>query len=428
MTKIFKSLSFWVLAAGVLGYISAILFGNPEWVEQTHPPFFYDLIILIKTSFLSALKMMIAPIIFFSLIGGIINIGEITRLKDMGIVTISYYVSTTIIAIAIGLTAVFFVHPWENSGLKIKNNNNQESIAYKKPSKLISGESQSVVQVVTTILKKAFANPFEALVKGNIIGIVTAALLIGLALLVVHSNDSPIYQLVMDVNVVINKVLDWIIKLTPIGIFAIAFDFKLKVGSGLLSQLLSFASVVFVATLIHGVIVLPLIGWLFGGVKPLELFKKSMKPLFVALSTSSSSATLPITMKTSEEEFKVSKGVSGFVFPLGATMNMDGTALYEGIAAVFLAYLYDIQLGAVATFSIFFMSMLSSVGAPGMPSASMAGMQMVLLAAGIPLEAIGILLVIDKPLDTFRTAVNVQGDIVGAVVTQNFVNKKQITE
>lgn len=427
MNKFFKSLSFWVLAAGVLGYISAIIFGNPDWVSQSHPPFFYELIILIKSSFLSALKMMIAPIIFFSLIGGIINIGEITKLKSMGMVTVSYYISTTIIAIAIGLTAVFFVHPWENSGLKIKNSKPDQSLAYKKPSKLISGDSQSVTQVVTTILNKAFANPFESLVRGNIIGIVTAALLIGLALLVVHSNDSPIYQLVSDINIVINKVLDWIIKLTPFGIFAIAFDFKLKVGSGLLGQLLSFASVVFVATLIHGMIILPLIGWIFGGVKPFELFKKSMKPLFVALSTSSSSATLPITMKTSEDEFKVSKGVSGFVFPLGATMNMDGTALYEGIAAVFLAYLYDVPLSAVATFSIFFMSMLSSVGAPGMPSASMAGMQMVLLAAGIPLEAIGILLVIDKPLDTFRTAVNVQGDIVGAIVTQNYVNKKSNT-
>jgi Na+/H+-dicarboxylate symporter len=147
----------------------------------------------------------------------------------------------------------------------------------------------------------------------------------------------------------------------------------------------------------------------------------------VAFSTSSSLATLPISMQTCEEEFKVHKGVSGFVFPLGATMNMDGTALFEGIAAVFLAHLYGIELSSVATFSIFFMSMLSSIGAPGMPSASMSGMQMVLLAAGIPLEAIGILIVIDKPLDTFRTAVNVQGDIIGAIVTQNYINKKAVT-
>jgi Na+/H+-dicarboxylate symporter len=132
-------------------------------------------------------------------------------------------------------------------------------------------------------------------------------------------------------------------------------------------------------------------------------------------------------MQTCEEEFNVSEGVSGFVFPLGATMNMDGTALFEGIAAVFLAHLYGIDLSPIATFSIFFMSMLSSIGAPGMPSASMSGMQMVLLAAGIPLEAIGILIVIDKPLDTFRTAVNVEGDIVGAIVTQKFLDKKQVS-
>jgi Na+/H+-dicarboxylate symporter len=127
-------------------------------------------------------------------------------------------------------------------------------------------------------------------------------------------------------------------------------------------------------------------------------------------------------MQASEEELGVSKTVSGFVFPLGATMNMDGTALYEGIAAVFLAYLFGIELSTTAMITVFFMAMVSSIGAPGMPSGSMAGMQMVLLGAGIPLEAIGILLVVERPLDTIRTAVNVEGDMIGALVTQHYLN------
>lgn len=404
----------------------ASVFADKAWLASDQMPLIYEFILLIKTVFINALKMMIAPIIFFSLLGGLISIGEISKLKKMGKVTISYYLSTTIIAVAIGLCAVFFVHPWENSDVKIDipTSYSQESSSYKKPIKLIDKDDDSVIKVVKGVFDKALTNPFSALTEVNILGIVTCALFIGFALLVVHSTDSPLYRLTNDINLVINKVLHWIIKTTPIGVFAIAFDFQLKSSGAVVGEIINFCFVVFGATMIHGLIALPAIAWFFGGVSPIELFKKSARPLLVAFSTSSSLATLPISMQTCEEEFGVHKGVSGFVFPLGATMNMDGTALFEGIAAVFLAHLYGIELSSVATFSIFFMSMLSSIGAPGMPSASMSGMQMVLLAAGIPLEAIGILIVIDKPLDTFRTAVNVEGDIIGALVTQRYIDKK----
>ncbi|MBT5890635.1 MAG: cation:dicarboxylase symporter family transporter, partial [Chromatiales bacterium] len=185
-----------------------------------------------------------------------------------------------------------------------------------------------------------------------------------------------------------------------------------------ISSLLGFVAVVVGATLLHGLVVLPLIAKFFGGVGPLRLFTKAAKPLMVAFATSSSLATLPVSIATAEDDLDVSQTVAGFVLPLGATMNMDGTALFEGIAAVFLAYLFGIELSTVAMITVFLMAMVSSIGAPGMPSGSMAGMQMVLLGAGIPLEAIGILLVIERPLDTIRTAVNVEGDMVGALVVQ----------
>jgi Na+/H+-dicarboxylate symporter len=425
MSKLTKNLSFWVLISAVIGYFLANLIADKSWLTSPELPLFYEVILLIKATFINALKMMIAPIIFFSLLGGLLSIGEISKLKKMGGVTIAYYLSTTIIAIMIGLTAVFFIHPWKNSdiGIDVNSVSSQNSTQYKTPNRLIDNNSDSVVLVIKGVFDKAFTNPFKALADGNILGIVTCALLIGLALLVVHSNDSPLYRLTNDINVVINKVLSWIIKTTPIGVFAIAFDFQLKASGAVVGEIINFCLLVFGATMVHGLIALPAIAWFFGGVGPIELFKKSARPLVVAFSTSSSLATLPVSMQTCEEEFGVHKGVSGFVFPLGATMNMDGTALFEGIAAVFLAHLYGIELSSVATFSIFFMSMLSSIGAPGMPSASMSGMQMVLLSAGIPLEAIGILIVIDKPLDTFRTAVNVEGDIIGALVTQNYLNK-----
>lgn len=145
----------------------------------------------------------------------------------------------------------------------------------------------------------------------------------------------------------------------------------------------------------------------------------------VAFSTSSSTATLPVSLKCSQDELSVSRSVAGFVLPLGATMNMDGTALFEGVAAVFLAYLFGVELSNAAIVAVFIMAMVSSIGAPGMPSGSMSGMQMVLLAVGIPLEAIAILLLIERPLDTFRTAVNVQGDMVGALVVQRFIGRQR---
>ncbi len=428
MNKLLKNLTFWVFIGAVLGYFLSSVFADKTWLDPKQAPMFFEIIILLKSVFLGALKMMIAPIIFFSLLGGILNIGEFAKLKTMGTTTITYYLSTTIIAVMIGLTAVFFIHPWKDSNVSLNTfSENTERVTYKKPSKLIDENADSVIMIVKGVFDKALVNPFKALAEGNILAIVTSALLLGLALLYVHGEASPLFQIASDVNKVINQVLHWIIKLTPIGVFAIAFEFQIKASGAIISELINFCLLVFGATMVHGLIVLPLIAWLFGGVKPLDLFKKAAKPLLVAFSTSSSAATLPISMQTCEEEFNVSEGVSGFVFPLGATMNMDGTALFEGIAAVFLAHLYGIDLSPVATFSIFFMSMLSSIGAPGMPSASMSGMQMVLLAAGIPLEAIGILIVIDKPLDTFRTAVNVEGDIIGAIVTQKSLDKKQLS-
>lgn len=426
MHKLLKNLTFWVFIGALLGYLSSSIIGSHEWLTTKPTPAFYDFILLIKSSFISALKMMIAPIIFFSLLGGLLNIGEMSKLKKMGKVTITYYMGTTIIAIIIGLIAVFFVHPWRDSDfhIKVQNKTAFTSEHYKAPSKLIDTDADSIIKIFNGILDKALVNPFTALVEGNILGIVFTALILGLALLAINKKDSPLVQITNDINLVINKVLAWIIKTTPLGVFAIAFDFQLKTNNAVLSHIFSFCILVFIATLIHGVIILPSLVWYFAKVNPLDFFKKAAKPLLVAFSTSSSSATLPISMQTCEEEFGVSEGVSGFVFPLGATMNMDGTALFEGIAAVFLADLYGIDLSPIATFSIFFMAMLSSIGAPGMPSASMSGMQMVLLSAGIPLEAIGILIVIDKPLDTFRTAVNVEGDMIGAIITQKSIEAK----
>ena len=420
---IVRILTFQVFIAALIGIAGAAIFADASWQQMVNPPYAYELILLVKQVFLAALRMLIAPMIFFSLIGGIIGIGNIIRLKALGGITVSYYLLTTFIAVSLGLLAVFFIHPWTSYPPAVEMSGTVSAI------RTIDPGSESVVLVLQQILTQAFVNPFSALVTMNILGIVANALLIGVAMVLVVPQDSKLYEIVEHINRIIFKILSWVIRLLPFGIFAIMFDFTLKLNTGdghtanFLSQLFSFAGLVVILTLVHGLIVLPAIGLIFARRSPIKTLRQISRPLLVAFSTSSSSATLPVSMQACDEQLNIHPSVSSFVLPLGATMNMDGTALFEAVAAIFLAYLYGIELSNIAIVTVFLMSMISSIGAPGMPTASMSGMQMVLIAVGIPLEAIAILLVIERPLDTLRTAVNVEGDLIGAMVVDHYTRQ-----
>ena len=417
-----KNLTVQILIAAVVAAFSARLFGDSSWLTSPTP--FYETILMIKVAFLAALKMLIAPMIFFSLISGISNIGNVVRLRRLGGVTVLYYMGTTGLAIVLGLIAVFWIHPWEAYPPALES-----SLVFSE-SRMIDPGSDSLIAILKQILVMAFANPFHALVNLNIIGIVTSAILLGLAMVITLKPESPVFSIVRDLNQIIMTVLSWIIRLLPIGIFAIIFDFSLRLSisdefsQDFLTQLLQFSVLVTGLTLFHGFVILPLVAWMTTGQHPVRLVRSIAQPLLVAFSTSSSAATLPVSMKTAQEKLGVSQSVSSFVLPLGATMNMDGTALFEAVAAIFLAYLYGIELSTLMVITVFLMAMISSIGAPGMPTASMSGMQIVLLAVGIPLEAIAILLIIERPLDTFRTTVNVQGDLIGTLVVQHYLNRR----
>jgi Na+/H+-dicarboxylate symporter len=406
--------------AAVLGVVLAMAY---QVIDPNGNVMINDGILFLKQSFLSLLKMLIAPMIFFSLIGGIISIGNVVRLRKLGGITVSYYLLTTGIAIGLALVAVVFIHPWTNYPPLMLGTVDASA------SRLLDPGSDSIIGVLTTMASLAFTNPFSALANLNILGIVTNALLIGIAMVSVLEEQSPVFKFVQDANKVIIQILKWVIRILPIGIFAILFDFTIRLSTGeghsedFLAQLIQFGLLIIGLTLIHGLIVLPTIAWVTTGTNPKVLLSKIIRPLVVAFSTSSSAATLPVSMRTAEDNLGVSTSVSSFVLPLGATMNMDGTALFEAVAAIFLAYLYGIELSSLMVITVFLMAMVASIGAPGMPSASMSGMQMVMLAIGIPLEAIAILLVIERPLDTIRTSVNVEGDLIGALVVERYLNR-----
>ena len=360
-----------------------------------------------KVTYIGLLKMVVGLVVMFSLLQGITSIGSITRLKQIGRNTLLFYSFTTLLAISLGLGASLLLPAWQPLTEFAPVGDNVQ---------LISEESAGGAAIAAKLLNMAFVNPVAALTQGNLLAIVVFSFMLGLALLSSLPEKHPIFDVLSGLNKSINTIVSWIIKLSPLAVFAIVFDFTIRGGESLFEQLALFSLLVLILTLIHGVIVLPTIAKIATGIKYTTLFKAISAPMAMAFATSSSSASLPLAMQSAQEKLGVSQSTSSMVLPLGAVMNMDGTALFEGVAAIFLAQLFGVDLTTSGLVMIFIMAMVSSVGAPGMPSGSMSGMQLVLLAAGIPLEAIAILLIIERPLDTFRTAVNVEGDMIAALV------------
>jgi Na+/H+-dicarboxylate symporter len=393
-----------LLAAAVLGWSSATLFPGVQWLDAGTS--------IIQSSFLAALRMIIVPLIFFSLLTGVLQLRSTHSMGRLGGIAVAYYSATSAIAIAIGLIVVFYIHPWT---------------AYPPLTELpsvdgglIDADQGGVVGLISNLLKSMLVNPFTALAELNILGVLTTALIFGMAAAFTLPEDSKWPGLLNEITQVIYTCARWVIATLPLGLFAITFQLTGRIDLSTLASLGQFAGVVFGATALHGFVVLPLIAWLLGNVSPMRLGKAIAQPMLTALITSSSAATLPLSMTTAEEKLGVERSKAAFVLPLGATINMDGTALFEGIAVIFLAYMFNVPIDASAVVLVFLITMLASAGAPGIPSGSMAGLQVVLLAVGIPLEAIGLLLLIERPLDTFRTAVNVEGDLVGALVAQRW--------
>ena len=373
-----------LIAAALLGWGCATLFPETLWLD--------GLTRIVQSTFLAALRMIIVPLIFFSLLTGILQLRNATSMGRLGAVALGYYTATSAIAICIGLVVVFFIHPWTSSP--------PLAVMPDVPLKLIDTAESGTLALISNLLQSMLVNPFTAMAETNILGVLTTALLFGVAAAFTLPEDSRWPELFNQLTQVIYRVACWVLATLPVGLFAIAYQLTERIDVNTLLSLGQFAGVVFGATALHGLVILPLIGWWIGGIPPHQLLRRATQPMLTALITSSSAATLPLSMTTAEEKLGVDRNKAAFVLPLGATVNMDGTALFEGIAVIFLAYMFSIPLDGAAVVMVFLITMLASAGAPGIPSGSMAGMQVILLAVGIPLEAIGLLLLIERPLDT----------------------------
>ncbi|SMY38105.1 Proton glutamate symport protein [Photobacterium malacitanum] len=411
--RLFKSLPFQLMIAALLAWSIASLLPLHAGFEQSTA---FKLLMLTKTTYIGLLKMLVGVVVLLSLLQGITSIGSTSRLKTLGYKTIAFYSLTSTLAISLGLGVSLAIPKWPHliDTAQVTVGSNVQ---------LIDNSSSSGGAIAEKLFNMALVNPFQALATTNLLAIVVFALLLGIALLASLPPKHAVFELISGLNIAINRVVSTVIKLAPLAVFAIVFQFTAQSGNSIFGELALFALLVFSLTLVHGGIVLPLLAKLFTGIKFSTLFRALSAPMAMAFATSSSSATLPLSLQTAQEDLNISQPTSSMVLPLGSIMNMDGTALFEGVAAIFLAQLYGIELGTSGLIMIFIMAMVSSIGAPGMPSGSMSGMQLVLLAVGIPLEAIAILLIIERPLDTFRTAVNVEGDLIAALVVDKWQNQ-----
>jgi len=364
--------------------------------------------------FINALKMIVLPLILVSITLSII---KVERLGSLGLKTFIYFVSTTAIAVTIGIVLVNVIHPGDGSAV----------LTGEMPEIIKGKENMSIVEIL--LLEFVSPNLFESAADFDILPLIVASILFGAAFAALGKENKPIVELFTLLDKAVMKIVHWIMIFTPLGIFGLIAERIGQAGGGgqviaLAAELGKYFLCVVAGLFVHGFIVLPAILYVLTRRSPIEYVSHLGKALLTAFSTASSSATLPLTMEGVIDEAKIDPKVARFVLPLGATVNMDGTALYEAVAAIFIAQSYGINLGIPEMIIVFFTATLASIGAAGIPEAGLVTIVLVLKAVGLPMEGIGLILAIDWLLDRFRTTVNVWGDCVGSAVIDRFERGK----
>jgi len=363
---------------------------------------------IVGDMFIRLLKMIIIPLILASMVAGIISIGNVRRLGRIGLRTFLYYAATTILAVLVGLVLVNLIRP--GAGVSIKQQVDSTG-----------GETPSVVAIVEDIVPE---NLFAAMAQDKVLSIIFFSLLLGVAISSVGEKGRGLAAIFESFNAVMMKITGWIMRLAPFGVFALMAHTVGTLGLGVMRPLAVYMFTVIIGLGFHAIVTLPVLLFVFGRYSPVRFIKDVFSAVATAFSTASSAATLPITMECVEENAGVSNKVASFVLPLGATVNMDGTALYEAVAAMFIAQAYGISLTLGQQLIIMLTATLASIGAAAIPSAGLVTMVIVLKAVNLPLEGIGMILAVDRLLDMLRTAVNVWGDACGTVVVARLEGEK----
>lgn len=378
-----------ILIGFVLGAVAGLIVGPPAAALKPLGDLFIRLI-----------KMLIVPLVFSSLLVGASSIGDLKKLGRVGVKALVYFMVTTAIAVTLGLLLALMIHP--GAGFVLKDVGKYEP----KP----------VPSLVDTLLNMVPTNPINAMVTENMLQIIVFALFAGVAITLIGDKGKPFRDFFDSTAEVMYKITGMVMEFAPIGVFALIAWVTGTNGPEVLVPLAKVIFVVYLGCILHAVLTYSGAVYLFARMSPVRFFRGFFEGMAVAFSTCSSNATLPVSMRCAQENLGVPKDISSFVQPLGATINMDGTAIYQGVCALFIAEVYGIQLGLPQFLTIILTSTLASIGTAGVPGAGMIMLTMVLQAVGLPLDGILLIAGIDRVLDMIRTCMNVTGDAAGAVV------------
>ncbi|GGN51686.1 dicarboxylate/amino acid:cation symporter [Oceanobacillus indicireducens] len=360
--------------------------------------------------FINLIMMLVVPIVFVSIVLGTAGLGEPAKLGRIGIQAISFFLITTAIAICISLALAFMIKPGTEGVFDV------DAADYE------AAEAPPVVETIVNIIP---TNPVSAMSSGDMLQIIAFAIFIGIALAFLQDKTQGIQRLFTQANDILMFLVNLVMKAAPYGAFALITSAIGGAGLDAIGSMGAYMGTVILGLFVHAAVVYSLAIWLLGKANPWTFYKVFFPAMSVAFSTSSSNAALPISMKSAQENLGVSKSISSFVQPLGATINMDGTAIMQATAAVFIAQVYAIDLGFSEIIMIILTATLASIGTAGVPGVGLIMLAMVLSQIGLPVEGIALIIGIDRLLDMLRTAVNITGDAACAyIISENEKRKK----
>lgn len=401
-----------------IGLISGIIVGALLYPMKENPIvskyIVSGLFEFLGQGFLRLVKMIIVPLVFASLVTGTAAMNDVKKLGRIGIKTLAFFMGTTAIGIIAAIVGANILKP--GAGIVLENVQKAQYVAK---------ETDSFVKVLLNIIP---TNPIEALVKGEMLQVIFFAVMTGFVITILGEKAKRLQGIFEEVNSLMLKMVSLIMELAPFGIFGLIGKTFITLGWAAMKPLASFIIVTYILLLFHGLVVYQILLRVYAKESPVAFLKKILAPMTLAFSTSSSAACIPLSLKTLKEEFNVEEKISSFTIPLGATINMDGTAIMQGVATVFIAQLYNIHLTTNDYFMVVLTAVLASIGTAGVPGVGTIMLSMVLSQVGLPLEGIGMILAVDRIVDMGRTTVNITGDLVCSVIIDRIEKRAENAE
>ncbi len=394
MLKEKQSLTFRIILGMTLGLLTGLIIKYLFPASQFLQVYLIDgLFHIVGSIFIASLKMLVVPIVFVSLVCGTCSLKDTTKLGRLGLKTLLLYLITTALAVSLALVFSVLVGPGEGGNLE--------------PMTFIPQDTPELKDVLINLFP---SNPIKAMAEGNMLQIIVFSILFGFSLTLAGKQGERIITFFNDLDEVIMRLVIILMDLAPYGVFCLMAKLFSTFGFDTIGNLLSYFLLVLFVLLVHASLTLPLILKSLSGLSPLTFYRKVRPALLFAFSTASSNATLPVTLETAIKHLGIRNSIASFTIPLGATINMDGTAIMQGVATVFIAQVYNIDLSLTQYLMVIITATLASIGTAGVPGVGLIMLAMVLKQVGLPVEGISLIIGVDRLLDMTRTAVNISGD------------------